>query len=413
MSQGPAKGQRSTASARASKLKVVTILRSCAKGLVLAGFLLGVASCLKDLPVLPPPAIVEYKFKLPPGKLAWPHLSPELTQDEYEKSLDSIWIINNCGEFQGGNNPADTATEDDLHDGLDIVVSRKGTHLFAVEAGYVIGASGGVVTISNKAEPSAIEAIEWVYVHVANYQVRVGQQVSQGQYLADEAFDGLDHVHLMRRVAGQGWNALPYEADPTTFENLFEYRDTEPPIIDSVFYFFRNNSNDRIRSQPDGSMVLSGDIDIVVGMREVGEYAHSHDTRLGQFGDRLAVTGAKCCITGTGTQTIEDFGFDFRTLNFAPPPGKRIASTMYKPHWLLSSDSSWTKRFSYYVLSNFDGTKSTLLRNIDPNNCWRTTMVENSGARRFPNGSYTITVTAWDAAGNEASASTTVEVTNP
>ncbi len=279
----------------------------------MGGSLLGLASCMKDPPVIPPPAIVEYKFKLPPGKLPWPHLSPELTQEQYEKSIDSLWIINNCGEFQGGNSAADTATEDELHNGLDIVVPRKGMKLFALEPGYVASASDGSITISNSPERYATERVDWAYGHVTNCRVRAGQQVSQGQYIGDESFDGLDHVHLQRCIAGQGWNSNPQEADPATFESFFEYRDVEAPIIDTLFYFFRNNSNDRIQAQSDGKMILSGDVDIVVGMREVGEYAHSHDPLLGRFGDRLAITGAKYSISGGGTQTYEVLAFDFRT----------------------------------------------------------------------------------------------------
>ena len=374
--------------------------------------LLYAQGCLTDLPTYPEPPTIKYKFQLPPGKLPWPHQSPDLTKEEYDSLVDSIWIIQNYGENEGGDNSE--SGPDYLHDGLDIVVGKKGTKIYAVDSGYVRQASGAVVTVSNSSNPFAKESVEWHYVHVENYQVQVGQKVVQGQYLADESFDGLQHVHLMRSVAGNGWNYVQGTADPTACEDFFEYRDVDPPIIDPEFYFFKNNSDERIQRSIDGSLVVSGDVDIVVGIREVGQYAHSHDPTQEQFGDRLAVTGAKYIIAGNGIVPYEVAGLDFRKLNIYQETGTQTASILYKPHWLLSSDPSWNKRFSYYILSNFDGQiKDHFLRNLDPNNCWRTNQKDQSGRPQLPNGMYTVTVTVWDAKGNQATASMQVSVENP
>ena len=367
--------------------------------------------CMADLPTYPEPPVIKYKFQLPPGKLPWPHQSPDLTKDEYDSLVDSIWIIQNYGENEGGDNSE--SGPDFLHDGLDIVVEKQGTKIYAVDSGYVRQASGAVVTVSNSSNPFAKESVEWHYVHVENYQVQVGQKVVQGQHLADESFDGLQHIHLTRCVAGNGWNYVQGTTDPTACEDFFEYRDANPPIIDPEFYFFKNNSDERILGSADGRMVVSGEVDIVVGMREVGEYAHSKYPNQQPFGDRLAVTGASYVISGNGIVPHEVDAVDFRRLNIYQETGVQTASFLYKPHWLLSSDPSWNKRFSYYILSNFDGKiKDHFLLNVDPNNCWLTDQKDQSGGPRFPDGMYTVTVTAWDAWGNTATASNEVLVKN-
>jgi len=350
---------------------------------------------------------------MPPGKLPWPHQSPDLTKAEYDTLVDNIWIIQNYGEHIDGDSPTQSTRTDYLHDGLDIV-TEAGAKIYAVESGYVTHASGGTVTISNSRDRWAPGRVEWSYVHVQNYQVQVGQRVVQGQYLADETFNGLQHIHLMRKLAGNGWNYVQGTADPTACEEFFEYKDLDPPLIDPEFYFFKNNSDERIRQSSDGRMVVSGEVDIVVGMREAGQYAHSKHPGQQPFGDRLAVTGARYAITGNGIIPHQVNALDFKNLNIYQETGKQTASILYKPYLLLSTNPSWNMRFSYYILSNFDGVhKDHFLRNVDPNNCWRTNQKDLSGRPRFPNGMYTITVTAWDAKGNQATATGQVYVENP
>ena len=379
-------------------------------------------NCSMDLgidPVKPPPQPettvfphVEYKMLPPAGKLPYPHHDPEFTELQYLELNRTLWIINNFAQYQG------SGTKESLyfHDGLDIVL-ENGTKIFAVDSGYVRYIfDGGPSYTTVVIEDANTSDYAWMYTHVYYLNVKVGDFVSQGTHIADVNFDGLGHIHFGRAFLAEdgAWDNM-YDWHYVQPDDYFIYTDNQAPVIEQPFYYFVNNSDEQfLRANP---TLISGDVDIVIGMRERGEYAHSKDS---QFGDRLCVSRIEYEISGDSIETIHKKSFDFGKiiLKTRPEVGfqdyERV-STVFKYYETIHPDGppNWDKVISYYVITNCDG--SGEFGQIDPvakNFCWRTNETNPSGERRFPNGTYTIKVTAYDFKGNFATAWEKVVVEN-
>jgi len=353
-----------------------------------------------------------YNANIPPGKLPWPHHDPKIDQAQYDDLIRGLWIINNFGQYQGG----DTKESVYFHDGLDIVLSN-GTEIFAVDSGYVRFIHDGgpyytTVVVEDKNNPG----FSWVYTHVYDINVKIGDYLPQGTHIANVNFQGLAHIHLGRAYISEegSWNNMSdwHYVQPDTF---FVFEDTQPPVIEKPFYYFKNNSD--ISFPHKDTTVISGDVDIVVGIRDRGEYAHSKDT---YFGDRLCISRIEYEISGENIDTIYKKSFDFSKiiLKTRPEFGLRDyehISTVYKFYITIHPEGvkSWDKIFSYYVITNTDG--SGEFEQIDPSfksYAWFTDEKNQSGDQLFPNGKYTIKVTTYDFKGNSVAETENVVIAN-
>ncbi len=352
-----------------------------------------------------------YTVVLPEGKLPWPHHRPDLSLDEYENLLKNLWIINNFGQYQA----SEDASLVYFHDGVDVVLDN-GTKLYAVESGYVKAIKSdtpgyGVIIIGDSEGDKPGNG--WMYAHVDNFQFQKGDYVRQGDHIADVYFEGLEHVHLGRIVVEEGdWEQSSswYYVQP---DKYFVYEDTQPPVINLPFYYFYNNTDTMFENTK--PMVVWGDVDIVVGIRDPGEHAHSKESG---YGDRLCITRIEYEICGENTQPVYKKSFDFTKMiiNNWESEGKMQVFTVFK-HYKLFHEvidyTFWDKMFSYYVITNSDGTGE--FGKIDPSAAdyaWNTAELDEAGNPRFPNGLYTITVTAYDFLGNHRTVSDTVMVKN-
>jgi len=358
-----------------------------------------------------------YVVTLPEGKLPWPHHRRDLTQSQYDDLIKNLWILNNYGQYQASEDQSNLY----FHDGLDIMLDN-GTKLYAVKSGYVKDINyntttnqGWIIIGDTKGDQPGYG---WMYAHVNNFQFLVGDYVNQGDYIADVYFDGLEHVHLGKIFVENiswgshtGWNYV----HPNRY---FIYEDTEPPVIKAPFYYFRNEENNLLFDRINDIPLVWGDVDIVVGIREVGEYAHSKSSG---FGDRLCAARIEYEIVGNTTPPVYKKSFDFTKMIISnwEQEGRERTSTVFK-HYTLFHDtidsSFWDKTFSYYIITNTPGTEETdELKKVDITQdqlAWNTAELDEHGNPRFPNGIYTIIVTAYDFKGNSSSASDSVLVKN-
>jgi hypothetical protein len=403
-----------------------------------------------------------YQAVLPAAKLPWPHHDPDLSQSQYDKLIDDLWVINNFGQYQG----ASTKESVYFHDGLDVVLDN-GTHIFAIDSGTVrhINIAGpyySSVVVEDKNKPD----FAWIYTHVYGFKVKVGDYLPQGTHIADVSFQGLEHIHLGRAYINSGgsWHNMNdwHYIHP---DGNFVYKDTQPPIIEKPFYYFHNNSDTLFTGGQ--AIAVSGDVDIVAGIRDPGEYAHSKDAPVpildkpfgfsnnnsgrqflcgsfadalgcvgkiasigdpgrnaysitASYGDRLCVARMEYEISGDQIQTVPCKSFNFTKIcfNLSPTLGlrdyKRVL-TVYRFYYAIHpyGPLGYDKIFSYYNITNTDGKNESGL--IDPSlsSCsWNTGSVSGNGTAVFPNGKYRITITAYDFKGNSARESDYVYVKN-
>ncbi len=355
----------------------------------------------------------EYVVTLPEGKLPWPHHRPDMPRAEYDDLIQNLWILNNFGRY--------VASEDKslvyFHDGLDIMLDN-GTRLYAVESGYVkeinYNFSGYGHIIIGETEGDQ-PGYGWMYAHVLNFQFKLGDHVNQGDYIADVYYEDGDHVHFGRLFVEEGrwddyrnWNVIHPD-------KYFIYQDTQPPVIKTPFYYFRNNSDRLFENDTNGTpTVVRRDVDIVVGIRDPGEFAHSKEDG---FGDRLCVSRIEYEIAGETTPPVYKKSFDFTKMiidNWGEGSKERVF-TVFK-HYILFGPAVSDKAFSYYIITNTPGTEETdESSKIDIAHgrlAWNTAERDEFGNFRFPDGLYVITVIAYDFMGNSSSASDTVMVEN-
>jgi hypothetical protein len=345
-----------------------------------------------------------YRVKPPAGKLPLPQHGPSFTEEEYAAMQAQLFVINNYGVYQSGPTPESMY----LHDGLDIVLPN-GTQIHAVEAGTVraiqSAGNGQMVLVEDADEPN----FAWGYVHVGRVSVRVGQKVQQGAALARVQFNGLEHLHLDRleRPAGGVWSQF-FSLIHHPPSGFFEFPDTQPPLFEGAFRYYANGSDTVLAADS-----LHGEVDIVVGLRDPGEHHHQNG-----FGDRHAVARLEYELARQGAPPRRFLSFDFTRLLIARDPLKvreaEQAQTVFRFYPSIHTDSAWWQRpFSFYTLTNApsDGGPRPLAR-PDAEGSWRTDALDEHGERLFPDGDYTLTVRAWDSAGNQAERSETVKVRN-
>lgn len=324
----------------------------------------------------------DYLTPPPVGKLPWPQHDPAFSKVQYQEMMNNLWVNNNFGQYQGGTDPTDIY----LHDGLDSILPN-GTKIFAIQSGYVkaiidCGEYYCTLIIEDENNPG----YAWSYTHIYYFQVEVGQFVKQGSPLGQIHFHELEHIHLSRlqRISSEkSWSDFSNHQTLSP-DSFFSYQDTQPPIIETPFRYFQNESNTLLNNS------LSGDVDIVVGIRDQGEYAHSKDNG---YGDRLAISRIEYRITGNGLSGTWQNSFDFSKLgvvSFLDGMQRNLeqTSTIYKYYYDIpphnpTSTPDYNKIFSYYIITNTDNTGSLV-----KNSSWHTAGLTN--------GEYTITIRVYD-----------------
>lgn len=363
--------------------------------------------CKKEDPIsINAPNVIEqsfpivYEAELPAGKLPYPHHNPEYSQQSYDSLVQNLFIINNFGLYQCG----DTNEECYFHDGLDFVL-ENGTPIFALEAGTIRANIGGspfyrTLVVEDDDEPG----YAWTYTHIYNFVVAPGDKVSQGQYLAEVNFQGLDHIHLNRTRLREGGSWSSFGDLINIYpDDYFTFIDITPPIIKPPFHFFPNASDSPFTSE--GIIdTISGEVDIVVSMRDAGAYAGDFIGNSGYWGDRLAVRDISYRILKDGVEILNKPSFDFTKLEFVFHAEKwRETMTVYKHLNVLNLDAGNNNMFhSHYIITN---ARDSLQGRIDPMDealSWNTQELDSLGQARYPNGLYQVEVTAHDSNGNES-----------
>jgi hypothetical protein len=357
---------------------------------------------------------VQYRVAPPAGKLPWPQHDPAFSPEQYEAMLRDLYIANNFALLQAGPEPSSSY----LHHGIDVVLDN-GTPIHAVQSGYVRS-----IMDSPQAEFYKWILIEdadapgegWGYAHVDDFRVKVGDHVPQGTRIASVRFRGLEHVHVdrIRRPEGGDWRDL-YSLVNEQPESYFVYDDTQPPVFFERTFYFRNQS-DGVFAPPasGGRVTVSGDVDVVVGVRDPGEHGHS---RRFPVDDRQAPARLEYAIAPLGGTAPRRASFDFRTLriprlrNEAP-----VVTTVFKFHRTViptNVPSAFESRMAFYVVTNVpEGGRAGMVDPTDAALSWRTAERRADGTPRYPDGEYVVTVWAYDFRGNVASRSDTVRVRN-
>jgi hypothetical protein len=328
--------------------------------------------------------------------------------------MHRLFIINNFGEYQEGQ----TKDEIALHDGIDIVVAANGTRVYAVDSGYVKAINSAVdgykhIIIGDTR--GSLPGNCWVYAHTDSFQYAVGAHVSQGAFIAVIRFNGLPHVHLNRGYLVSGswdnWSDMSF-VQPDGF---FDFEDTEPPVIESPFYYYRNNTDSLFARS--GLPVIAGDVDIVAGMRDPGAYAHSRDAGIIDpgYGDRLCVSRVEYELSRQGGVTERRTSFDFSKLVCRSDTDRdRRAQTVFKYRpGVNPPPPDATTVFSYYIVTNADPAGPTGDVRVGGSDfAWNTAAHDTQGNPRYPDGVYRITIKAYDAHGNSSTGVDSVIVKN-
>jgi len=331
--------------------------------------------------------------------------------------LAELWVINNFGQYQGTPDRSSLY----LHDALDIVLPN-GTPIRAVAPGRVVAEFGGseyyrTMIVEDEDRPG----YGWGYTHINHFTVAPGDEVHRGTVLGLVYFHGLPHVHLSRYKLRPGFDwegaAGLLAMHPDTF---FVYPDSEPPVFEDLGFRYVRHGTDSafVAVEPDGVATVSGDVDIVVGLRDAGEW-----TRGGPegFGNRHSVTRIEYEIAGPDGVHVSAVAFDLlATLLPVDHTGQVDRTlTLYQHYESVDppapSPGHSNARFGFYMITNSDGREpepGTVLDPSDRAHAWRTGATDEVGRSLFPDGEYVVTVTAYDSRGNASSRSEVVRVEN-
>ena len=351
----------------------------------------------------------------PADRVPWPHEAHDLPDGQRQSLIDELFVINNFSLYQAAEN---NRMESYFHDGLDVVLD-PGTPVYSLVDGVVrdIFVSGGQGQSAIAVEDADRPGFGWAYVHVDAFRHRVGETVAAGERIADVAeFGGLPHIHLNRTFVpgGRPWSALSSQHNMFA-DDHFSFDDATPPIVSTPFRFFRNESAELLAPG-----ALSGEVDVVASMRDGGHYAHSKAPGFpADVGDRLALSVISCEIRNKRGVVVRQWVVDFTRLVLRWLPAQtsiyapeRVA-TFFKSHLDIPGAVLNGEFLSHYILTNSAGVNPPGEVSIeDQLESWRTDAVDGTGGRLYPNGVYTVVVTAWDSAGNSTRVKQRVTVAN-
>lgn len=366
-----------------------------------------------------PPA---YRVEPPEGRLPWPQHDPGWEQARYDSMLADLWVINNFGQYQGSSERSSLY----LHNALDIVLPN-GTPVRAVAPGRVVAEFGRseffrTLIVEDEDQPG----YGWGYTHINHFRVWPGDDVHRGTVLGLVHFHGLPHVHLSRFKLEPGavWGGLAglLAMHPDTF---FVFTDTEPPVFEGRGFRYVRHGTDSafIAAEPGGTVTISGDVDVVVGLRDPGQWTREYLPGWGPdgFGNRHSVTRIEYEIAGPAGVHVSAVAIDLMATLLPAVSSRQVGLTLalYQHYESVDppapSPGHHNARFAYYVITNSDGLEpepGTVLDPADRGHAWRTGASDESGRPLFPNGEYVITVTAYDSRGNASSRSEAVLVEN-
>jgi hypothetical protein len=362
-----------------------------------------------------------YRVPPPAGKLPWPHHDPAWDSTTYAAKLDSLWVVNNFAQYTG---TADRSILY-LHDAWDLVLPN-GTPIYSVTDGIVRAVQIGDPFYSSVfVEDLHRPGHSWGYTHIFHFTVKPGDTVFQGQKLGVVNFRGLEHVHLGRYVWDHGGTGGgQYGSWTVTPDHYFVYRDDEPPTFDGRFRFVRNLTDDPFTARTAaGHIIVSGDVDIVVGLRDGGEWTRSKGPigSIPSLGDSHSVARIEYDIAGPSGSVVQAVAFDKLRLRISRNSAADRAAqllTMFQ-HYESATPRPTAgfgePRFGYYIITNSSGIAHQGPYSMtveDAGRSWQTAARLADGAPRFPDGDYVITVRAWDSAGNMAARADTVHVRN-
>jgi len=331
-----------------------------------------------------------------------------------------------------------------FHEGIDLPVPDSSEPpVLAVENGtveeiYLVHGNADFITCSRADDPTK----GWCYVHIdLGYNLEfgrkweVGDAVVQGSWLGDvHDHTGLmDHLHFqaVNNSNGDCWHPGGYpladvQGDPLDF--LTPNTDNEPPVIvksNDHFYYRKgdhegNPNAEYFDSEIDAKLVISDNVDIIVRAYDTFGAHRLLDYDVGVKKIQFSVTGQR----NIPTQVLEDFSGLF--LIREHPDGRNARAeflSLERTHTIYEDDNTAGSRGHtpgaggvsqnegeyYYIMTNkdddddnefldsvrywdTDGKKGEAWNDIDDNPAHE---ARNNADAQFPDGVYTVTVTAF------------------
>lgn len=308
-------------------------------------------------------------------------------------------IGNTYGEYQNyGGSPY-------MHPGIDVLGSPD-QQVFAVADGVV----KAVLTTSGQYHwrvaiggPGSGTTSGHLYAHLqqSSITVNVGDTVVKGQLLGKLVrwpTSNFTHCHFNSlEDSGNQWFG-DWLVPNNVHEDLEHAHETSAPVFENargndLFAFCRNET-----SNYRDANALRGKVDIIV---HVGDKLDSNWTcavqelrysiyPVGNPGapivDNKLSVRFDMALDTYGSSTIDSF----------------LVDLLYKEDSTCNTDGDYNSREFFHILTNSNGDQ--IYDSADQNEAWNTTAV--------PNGNYVVKVVAFDAAGNRATASMTVTVSN-
>ncbi|MGB2982373.1 MAG: VWA domain-containing protein, partial [Candidatus Bipolaricaulia bacterium] len=309
--------------------------------------------------------------------------------------------------------------ENRLHDGIDILCDPD-TPVYAVESGTALRRDDGA--FQERLEVTG-ECYTIQYTHiVVDEKVVAAGYVSKGQTIGsvvDFADYGeeelLNHLHFsLRDRSDKGKPA----ANPLLILDPGPLRkDTRAPTIEEVLFreneqedWWDHNNFRKYMSRDEflASADLHGEVDIVVLASDtIGEADPKPMERTGVH--KIGYTIVDALGNTLDERTLIEWNESLRTdgcsLNTA-------VGWVYEQPWMCSTnprlelEHEWTtfrgQHRMWYIVTNTTDDDSGSIDDVDYRACWDTTERNSDGSPKYPNGAYTICITASDAAGNPA-----------
>lgn len=291
-----------------------------------------------------------------------------------------------------------------LHPGVDFM-GQANEQVFAVADGVVkaVLTTGGEYNhrIAIAVENTAEETHGYLYAHLIESSIpfSVGDLVSAGDVVGELIFwpwYSFTHVHFARiKSQGAVWNGAWWTTnDPLT--DVIGNIDTQPPVfentLDNSLFAFRNESGNYL-----DPMQLEGDIRIICKVHDIANTYWKIDVFSLAF---------KIYPSSNPNEPVVDmvsYNYDFPLdTYFSSDYEGMILETIYSRDETCYSIGNYDIRQYYQIVTStsgdeeiHEGDKDILL-----------------DTRTIPNGTYILSVTAKDAAMNEAVASMTIGINN-